>query len=123
MNETNKPRIWTARALAAITTITATAVMAFAATPALAAHGSTRIDQRQHHQAQRIQQGVASGTLTRHEARHLQGQQRQITRYEQQARADGRISVHERQHLAAMQAAASRSIRHQKHDAQMRHWR
>jgi len=121
MNEMNKLRSWMARALAALTA--ATAVLAFTAAPAMASPGGTRIDQRQQLQAQRIHQGVASTALTPREIRHLQVQQRHIARYEHDARADGWLSVHERQRLHAMQAAASRNIRHQKHDAQVRHWR
>lgn len=76
------------------------------------------IDQRQQTQEQRIDQGQASGQLTRRESRKLDHQQARINRTESAAKADGVVTPGERKHLHALQNHASKSIHHQKHDAQ-----
>lgn len=83
------------------------------------AHTTPRVDLRQDRQAQRIDQGLASGELTRREARRLAAEQRQIQRFEGHAKADGVVTARERAHLHSLQNEASRDIRHQKHDAQV----
>jgi hypothetical protein len=79
-----------------------------------------QVDQRQANQAQRIDQGVASGELNRREAHRLQHQQGRIQRAENRAKADGTVTAGERKHLHHMQDRASRNIAHQKHDRQHR---
>jgi hypothetical protein len=78
------------------------------------------IDKRQQNQEQRIDQGQASGQLTGRESRRLDRQQARINRAETAAKADGAVTQGERKHLHAMQNHASKSIHHQKHDAQTR---
>ena len=75
-----------------------------------------RIDHIQAHQAQRIQQGLASGQLTPHQAHHLGRQQARIEAFKAQARSDGVVTAGERHRLAKMQRHASRSIWRHKHD-------
>ncbi len=77
-----------------------------------------RIDQRQQNQAQRIDQGSASGALTPHEQHRLHRKQADIGRAEQHAKADGTVTHHERHRLHRMQQHASRDIHRQKHDTQ-----
>lgn len=75
-----------------------------------------RIDHIQAHQAQRIQQGLASGQLTPHEARRLGHQQARIAAFKARAESDGVVTAGERHRLAKMQRHASRSIWRHKHD-------
>ena len=80
-----------------------------------------RINQRQHHQQNRIYNGVRSGELTRREAYRVERQQAHIARYEHRSRADGSgLNGRERYRLERMQDRASRNIYRQKHDAQDR---
>jgi hypothetical protein len=103
--------------IAAATLLTLAGAGVAQAQPA-AATDTPRIDARQARQQDRIQAGVADGSLTRAEAHHLQQQQRHIRHAERHAKADGVVTAQERQRLAAMQDHASRSIHRQKHDAQ-----
>lgn len=77
-----------------------------------------RIDRRQANQAQRIDQGVASGALTPREERRLERQQAAIGQAEANAKADGTVTVQERRRLTRAQNHASRRIARQKHDRQ-----
>lgn len=77
-----------------------------------------RIDQRQTHQRQRIEQGQASGSLTRRETHRLMREQHAIARAQRHAKADGQVTAQERHRLHHMQDDASRDIRRQKHDRQ-----
>ena len=79
-----------------------------------------RVDERQHNQRQRIQQGVASGELTRRETVHSVRDQRRIRRAEHVAKADGTVTNGERARLHHMQNSASRQLSRNKHDAQDR---
>lgn len=85
------------------------------------ATGTPGIDQRQTRQEQRIDQGVASGSLTQHEANKLERQQSHIDHVENKAKADGNVTGKERAHLHRMQDRASARIHHNKHDRQHRH--
>lgn len=78
------------------------------------------VNQRQHNQQDRIQQGVKSGELTRGEAHRLEGEQRNIRREERAYKADGQLTRAERADLHHDQNRASRDIYQQKHDAQRR---
>lgn len=78
------------------------------------------VNARQHHQQQRIGQGVRSGELTRGEARHLQREQRHIRQEERAYRSDGHLSRAERADLQRDQNRASRHIYNEKHDGQQR---
>jgi hypothetical protein len=87
-------------------------VMAQANTP--------RVDQRQAHQEQRIDQGIASGELTKREARRLRKGQARVDHLENHAKADGAVSRKERARLHHAQRKQSARIYGQKHDAQDR---
>jgi len=84
----------------------------FAATPGL--------NQREHHQAQRIRQGVKSGELTRPETRRLVRGEARLHRNEARARSDGVVTRRERARLQHEANVESNRIYRQKHDAQGR---
>ena len=94
------------------------AVLAQAAAPA--APATPRVDQRQENQAQRIEEGKASGELTRREAHRLNHQQKAVAAAETQAKADGTVTAQERKRLHKMQDHTSQNIHQQKHDRQHR---
>lgn len=88
-------------------------------TTAIAAPAEARINQRQAHQQQRIDKGVANGSLTAREVNRLQRQQGHIEAYEARSRADGPgMTNAERYRMEQMQDRASKNIYHQKHDRQ-----
>lgn len=89
----------------------------------LASHAGTRdpgVNQRQHHQQHRIQQGVRSGELTAREAHRARNQQRAIRAEERAYKADGVLTRDERRDLHQDLNAASRSIYTEKHDGEKR---
>jgi hypothetical protein len=97
------------------------AILALGAYAAFAAGTQTpRIDRRQAHQEQRIDQGIASGELTKREARRMNRQQNQVNKAEDKAKADGVVTAGERKALTKAQNKTSRHIYRQKHDAQVR---
>jgi opacity protein-like surface antigen len=100
--------------------IVAAAVLALSAFAASAATDTPRIDQRQAHQEQRIDKGIASGELTKREAHRMNRQQNAVNRAEDKAKADGVVSAQERKRLTKAQNATSKRIYRQKHDAQER---
>jgi hypothetical protein len=79
-----------------------------------------QVDNRQGRQEQRIEQGVANGSLTRREARRLGKEQAGVVRAENRAEADGRVTRREAARLERRQDAASRHIYRHKHDRQVR---
>lgn len=84
-----------------------------------AASGATPgVDKRQEQQAERIEQGKASGELNRREARRLEHQQKGVARAEARAKADGTVTARERKRLHHMQDGTSKRIHKQKHDRQ-----
>jgi hypothetical protein len=83
-----------------------------------AAAATPGIDQRQMHQRHRIEQGLASGSLTMRESHRLVREQHAIARAERHAKADGTVTAQERRRLHHMQDGAGRDIRRQKHDRQ-----
>lgn len=89
-----------------------------ASTAALAQSGTPRLDQRQTNQAQRIEQGKESGSLTRREARRLEAGQARVGRMERRAKADGEVTKRERARIQHAQNVQSRRIAKQKHDRQ-----
>ncbi len=93
---------------------------AFALVPLLAfAQADTpRVDQRQANQERRIDQGVASGSLTAREANRLERGQQRVDNIEQRAKADGVVTRQERVRLHQAQDVQSRRIAEQKHDRQ-----
>lgn len=104
------------KTLLAGTTLAIASIGAFA--QADAAVSTPRVDQRQANQAQRIEQGQASGQLTPRETRRLHRQQHAIAHAETQAKADGTVTPQERHRLHRAQKHASHHIAGQKHDAQ-----
>ncbi|WP_310494860.1 hypothetical protein [Dechloromonas sp.] len=88
--------------------------------PALAfAQANTpRVDQRQVNQEQRIDQGVASGSLTQREANRLDRGQQHVDSMENRAKSDGVVTRGERARLHQAQEVQSRRIYAQKHDRQ-----
>ena len=92
--------------------VLAQAPAASAATP--------RVDQRQANQAQRIEQGKASGELTAREAHRLQRQQKTVAAAEAKVKSDGSVTAQERKRLHRLQNHTSQNIRQQKHDRQDR---
>ncbi|MDP2880996.1 MAG: hypothetical protein Q8N89_05390 [Azonexus sp.] len=88
--------------------------------PALAfAQANTpRVDQRQANQEQRIDQGVASGSLTQREANRLDRGQQHVDNMEARAKADGVVTRGERARLHHAQDRQSARIYRQKHDRQ-----
>ncbi|MBS1144756.1 MAG: hypothetical protein H6R14_2162 [Proteobacteria bacterium] len=88
--------------------------------PALAfAQANTpRVDQRQANQEQRIDQGVASGSLTQREANRLDRGQDRVDNMENRAKSDGVVTRRERAQLHHAQDVQSRRIYNQKHDRQ-----
>lgn len=72
--------------------------------------------ERQKNQDERIEKGVARGTLTQAEADRLENQQDRIEARRDKALADGKITAREGSILERMQNKASRSIYRQKHD-------
>ncbi len=76
-----------------------------------------RIDAREQHQQERIQQGIQSGQLTHREANRLEAQQARIQATEDRMKADGRLTHAERAKLTRMQNRANRDIDRKKHNA------
>lgn len=85
---------------------------------ALAQANTPRVDQRQANQEQRIDQGVASGSLTEREANRLERGQQHVDNMENRAKADGVVTRGERARLHQAQEVQSRRIYTQKHDRQ-----
>src|SRR5689334_5330558 len=79
-----------------------------------------RVNQRQHNQRERIQQGVKSGELTRRETGRLVEEQRDVRQLERAYKSDGTLTGAERRDLQHEQNQASRDIYRQKHDGQDR---
>ena len=92
------------------------------ALPLVAAAGTRDpgVNQRQHNQQQRIQQGVKSGELTRGETRRLETEQRHIRNEEARYKSDGQLTRAERADLQHDLNRSSRHIYNQKHDGQTR---
>lgn len=78
------------------------------------------VNARQHHQQQRIGQGLRSGDLTRDEARKLEREQRHIRREERRYLSDGQLTPGERADLQRDLNSASRHIYNERHDAEQR---
>lgn len=94
------------------------ALIAVFPTLALAQADTPRVDQRQLNQEIRIDQGVASGSLTAREANHLELGQQRVDNIETRAKADGVVTRQERLRLHQAQDVQSRRIAVQKHDRQ-----
>ncbi len=103
------------------TSLILTALLASAQT--FAAEGRPRdpgVNHRQHHQDQRIKQGVRSGELTRAETRELARERREIRQEERAYKSDGKLTPEERKDLHQDLNALSKDIHEQKHDDERR---
>jgi hypothetical protein len=94
------------------------ALIAVIPTLALAQADTPRVDQRQLNQERRIDQGVASGSLTAREANRLELGQQRVDNIETRAKADGVVTRQERVRLHQAQDVQSRRIAVQKQDRQ-----
>jgi hypothetical protein len=75
-------------------------------------YSTSRIDQRQARQQERINMALRRGEISPHEAARLQEEQRRIRRAERHAAADGWISPQESARIERMQDRASENIRY-----------
>lgn len=100
----------TVKAIAAIAIILPTLAFAQSYAPG--------IDQRQANQQRRIDQGIASGSLTQREANRLERGQQRVGNMEYLARADGVVTRQERARINHAQNVQSERIYRQKHDRQ-----
>jgi hypothetical protein len=82
--------------------------------------GTPGLDHREHHQAQRIREGVRSGELTRPETRRLVRGEARLHANEARAKSDGVVTARERARLQHEANVESQRIYRQKHDAQQR---
>lgn len=85
---------------------------------AFAQANTPRVDQREANQQRRIEQGVASGSLTQREANRLERGQQRVENIEVRAKSDGVVTRQERARLHQAQDTESRHIYNQKHDRQ-----
>lgn len=98
------------RHIALITLALPTLALAQAATPG--------VDQRQINQERRIDQGVASGSLTQREATRLERGQQRVENLESRAKSDGVVTRQERAQLQHAENVQNRHITREKHDRQ-----
>ena len=87
-------------------------------TLALAQSATPGVDQRQINQERRIEQGVASGSLTPRETMRLERGQQRVENMEMRAKSDGVVTRQERAQLQHAQDVQSRHIAREKHDRQ-----
>ena len=76
------------------------------------------VDQRQANQERRIDQGVASGSLTQREANRLDRGQGRVDNMENRGQSDGVVTRGERARMHQAQDRQSARIYRQKHDRQ-----
>lgn len=79
------------------------------------------INERQHKQSHRIEQGIESGELNKREVHRLNHQQARIDKKEAYFKSDGTFTKKERAIIRHDLNKASRNIYKQKHDAQTQH--
>ncbi|MFM9879322.1 MAG: hypothetical protein ACKVOO_02780 [Burkholderiaceae bacterium] len=88
-------------------------------TPPADPNATPRLDQRQVNQQQRIDKGVASGSLTQQEVDNANARQTNIANAETKAKADGTVTARERARLQHKQNKSSRAIKRNKRDGQV----
>ncbi len=99
--------------------IAAAALATLIAAPVFAATDTApRADARQAKQDARIDQGVASGSLTKREAARLEKGQQHVQNIENKALADGKVTKVEKARIEKAQDVQSGRIAKQKHDRQ-----
>ena len=111
--------------LAVLSTVSMTALPALAEGTAHRPHANIKqrdpgVNHRQHHQNERIRQGVRSGELTRAEAQDLREDRRDIRKQEREYKSDGQLTRDERRDLHQDMNALSKDIYNEKHDAEKR---
>ncbi len=96
---------------------TLTAITGLAIAFGVSAQTNTpKIDQREANQQTRIQNGVATGTLSNREATRMASGQAKVAGMEAAAKADGKVTRAERKAIKQQQNKQSRRIHRQKHD-------
>ncbi|HEY2379732.1 MAG TPA: hypothetical protein VGK48_01000 [Terriglobia bacterium] len=102
----------------AVARILSGAVLCAAIVPvaSMAAGNHSGINQREHNQQARINQGVRSGELTRHEATNLEQKEAKIKVNERYDKMNGKFTPAERAHLQKELNGASRDIYRDKHN-------
>ena len=78
------------------------------------------VNQRQHNQQHRIQQGVRSGQLTKEEAKDLRSEHKAIRQEERAYKSDGKLTKEERKDLHQDMNELSKDIYQEKHDSDVR---
>ena len=101
------------------TVLAAALALGFTAS-AQAGNWDPRVNHMQRHQAYRIADGVADGSLTRSETQALRAKERAIRQEERAYKADGNLTRDERTDLRRDMRQASRDIYREKHDAETR---
>lgn len=101
-----------------VSTVLVAGLLAVTTTTAFAQASTPRVDTRQQNQERRIDQGVASGSLTQREANRLDAGQQRVDRMENRALTDGTVTGRERARLEHAQDVQSRRIHAQRHDRQ-----
>jgi hypothetical protein len=95
--------------------VTVAAATALSST-AFAQTATPRLDQREAHQQQRVNHGVATGQLTPREAAQLQKRGHRLAMHKQRAKADGVLTPAERRRLHRQANRNSRHIYYKKHN-------
>lgn len=80
-----------------------------------------KVTKRQHHQQQRIKEGIKSGEVTKGEAAKLEAQQGKIAVDKAKAKSDGVVTAKERAKLQREQNRASKNIYKKKHNEKVQH--
>lgn len=99
-------------------TFLTTLLISLGATTVLA--GTSGIDQRQHNQEGRIEQGVRSGELTASESARLLKGQAELQRMEHRSKRDGVVTDRERVRLQRKASTESARIYRHKHNGNRR---
>ncbi len=106
--------------IAVITTALAASAIAFADDTTTHRPHDRGVNARQHHQAERIRQGVRSGELTKGETQQLNQERRDIRKEERGYKADGKLTATERKDLHQDLNKLSDDIHTEKHDTEKR---
>jgi len=88
---------------------------------AFAQTATPKVTKRQHHQQQRIKEGIKSGEVTKGEAARLEAQQGKIAVDKAKAKSDGVVTAKERAKLQREQNRASKNIYKKKHNEKVQH--
>lgn len=104
-----------------ISFVAAAGLVLISAASATAASSRT-IEARQDRQADRIEDGRRSGSVTWREGMKLRAEQRRINKVEREFGRDGHLDRQERRILTNMQDNASQHIRHERNDSWRRVW-